>query len=164
VLVIVLILLAVPFWHFLKASWPTWGFLLLGFALLLMSKKYEHNPFVIATIKVLAPIMVALLTLLALELLFGTFAFFNPDRVAAYVETVLNVHFAITGFEKALGFVIPSTRDPRPTSPVLMRFHQPKARSRISPNRQRLPKDSATHNGREEAVGRVGRFTAFSKS
>jgi len=46
------------------------------------------------------------------------------------------------------------TRDPRPTSPVLVRFHQPKARSRISPNRQRLPKDSATHNGREEAVGR----------
>jgi hypothetical protein len=53
---------------------------------------------------------------------------------------------------------------PSPTSPVLVRFHQPKARSRISPNRQRLPKDSATHNGREEAVGRVGQFTAFSKS
>ena len=56
------------------------------------------------------------------------------------------------------------TRDPRPTSPVLVRFHQPKARSRICPNRQRLPKDSATHNGREEAVGRVGKFTALSKS
>src|SRR5258708_1673681 len=56
------------------------------------------------------------------------------------------------------------TRDPRPTSPVLVRFHQPKARSRISPNRQRLPKDSATHNGREEAVGRVGQFTALSKN
>src|SRR5258708_224222 len=56
------------------------------------------------------------------------------------------------------------TRDPRPTSPVLVRFHQPKARSRISPSRQRLPKDSATHNGREEAAGRVGQFTALSKS
>jgi hypothetical protein len=107
VLAIVLIILAVPFWHFLKASWPTWGFLLLGFALLLISKKYEKNPFVVATIKVLVPIMVALFSLMALELLFGTFAFFNPDRVAAYEETVLNVHFAITELEKALGFVIP---------------------------------------------------------
>jgi hypothetical protein len=55
------------------------------------------------------------------------------------------------------------TRDPRSTSPELVRLHQLKARSRISPNRRRLPKDSATHNGREEAVGRVGQFTAFSK-
>jgi hypothetical protein len=107
VVVLVLAVLAIPFWHFLKASWPTWGFLVLAFTLVLLSKKYEKNPFVIAGLKVLVPIIVALMFLMALELLFSVCSFFNPERVAAYEETILQVHFVIEDIEKALGYVIP---------------------------------------------------------
>ncbi len=106
-LVIVLFLLAPPFWHFVKASWPTWGFLILAIVLLLIARHYEENLLFKATKKVLVPITAGLTTLMALELLFSLCTYFTPDRVQSFQGTILDVHFAIERFESRLGYVIP---------------------------------------------------------
>jgi hypothetical protein len=109
IILVVAASLAFPFvWGFLKASWPTWGFLLLVLVLLLLLQYKKENLFCKATEKVLQPVAVGLGMLMVLEVLFGLFkSFFSDERVAAVEDAIIKAHFAMQDFEHHLGFVIP---------------------------------------------------------
>jgi hypothetical protein len=108
-IVTVSLVVGVPLaWRFLKASWPTWGFLILALGLLAAVKPKKENLFFKATQKVLKPIAVGLGILMGLEFLFALFkSFINDEHVAAIEDAILKVHFAVEHLEKRLGYVIP---------------------------------------------------------
>jgi hypothetical protein len=101
-------IVSVTVWEFLKASWPTWAFLLVALALLVLAHKKRKNLFFKATEKVLTPIILGLGALMALELLFGLFrASFDENRVGYVEDAILKAHFVTESFEHHLGYAIP---------------------------------------------------------
>jgi hypothetical protein len=58
---LIVCVLALPYiWHFLQASWPTWGVLLLALILFAFARHYESHIAGKAAAKVLSPVLMGL--------------------------------------------------------------------------------------------------------